>query len=414
MVKFPKMTNPAGSASPLAPKLNKPLTAEEAEKALARSAVPLVTKNSELEPEENNDYEIDETDDPEDQEENTTEEEVEEAGDTSALVTVTRVPTKKGSNLSPQQQQHLDYIKSLGKNQGRGVASLINMAEEMVTIGHHGIFESKQVRDLYITFRKESNTAAGKNREFNEGQDDHTITAQTSKLRSFYKVGDKWGTDGWSKMLAVARDIHVSILRNKDERKNLRSKQLVPTYEALVKIASEQMKKEKDAKGIAHEKYPQLLNEAQIRDVFIDPNKVDVEPSVKDVIDAAAKAIERVINGKVDPVTGTYTRENFAVNPGIKKGEEVPDDLSTGYALGVSLVWMLNAGERFKTGYILNREKEIADAKVAAEERKRKHNERIAREEQERIANKERREKQKADTAAAKKLETEAKQAAAE
>ena len=160
----------------------------------------------------------------------------------------------------------------------------------------------------------------------------------------------------------------------------------MPTYEALVKVASTQMKKEKDAKGIASDVYPNLLDETQIRDVFVDVNKKEAEPTVTDVIKAAAKAIERVIRGKVNPDNGEQTREAFEAP---KDGE---DDESVGYALVSSLSWMLDAGERFETGFKANREAEMAKAKADAEERHKKHQERMAREEQERIARKNKKE----------------------
>ena len=294
----------------------------------------------------------------------------------------------------------------MGTDQGKGVSSLIFLAEKCVNIGASGVFESSQLKDLYLHFRKNSNSAAGKNAEV--GEQDHTVVSNTSKLRTFYKVGEKFQTAGWSKMLKVARDIHVSILRSKDERKMLRSKQLVPTYEALVKVAQTQIKKEKDAKGIAHDVYPELLTPDQIKDVFIDVNKKETEPSVTDVIKAAAKAIERVIRGKVNPDTGEQSREAFEAPKDMDT-----DDNSVGYALVSSLSWVLDAGERFETGFKANREKEMAvEAKAAAEERKQKHNERIAREEKERIARKNKKEadaKAKAAEAAMAKEEAAAK-----
>ena len=275
----------------------------------------------------------------------------------------------------------------------RVVSSLIFLAEKCVAIGANGVFESAQLKDLYLHFRKNSNSAAGKNAEV--GEQDHTVVSNTSKLRTFYRVGEKFQLDGWSKMLKVARDIHVGILRSKDERKLLRSKQLVPTYEALVKVSQVQLRKEKDAKGVAHDVYPQLLTTDQIREVFVDPDKKEAEPTVTDVIKAAAKAIERVIRGKVNPDTGAETRESF------EAPKDDTDDESVGAALKASLNWVLTAGERFETGFIANRDKEIADAKALAEERKQKHNERIAKEEKERLAKKAAKEKAAKDKAAA-------------
>lgn len=310
-------------------------------------------------------------------------------------------PTKKaGGNLSVEQQKYWDEIGRLGIDQGKGVSSLIFLAEKCVAIGANGVFETAQLKDLYLHFRKNSNSAAGKNAEV--GEQDHTIVSNTSKLRSFYKVGEKHGMAGWSKMLKVARDIHVNILRSKDERKLLRSKQLVPTYEALQKVASTQMKKEKDAKGIAHEVYPELLTPDQIRDVFIDVNKKEAEPTVTDVIKAAAKAIERVIRGKVNPDDGSQTREAFDAP------KDDTDDDSVGAALKASLNWVLTAGERFEEGFIANRDKEIAEAKALAAERKQKHNERIAKEEAERLARKAKKEADAKAKAAADALAKEA------
>ena len=316
---------------------------------------------------------------------------------------VTDLPTKpatkvvakggKGSNLSPEQQKYWDEVGKLGTAQGHGVSSLISLAEKCVAIGANGIFETTQLKDLYLHFRKNSNSAAGKNAEV--GENDHTVVSNTSKLRTFYKIGERFGPDGWGKMLKVARDIHVQILRSKDERKLLRSKQLVPTYEALVKVGQVQNKKEKDAKGVAQEVYPQLLTADQIKDVYIDINKKESEPTVLDVINAAAKAIERVIRGKVNPDTGEQSRDSF------EHPKDAPDDNSVNAALDASLNWVLTAGERYKEGFIANREKEQAEAKKLAEERKQKHNERIEREEKERLAKKAKKEQEKKDKEAA-------------
>jgi hypothetical protein len=360
MAKFgpPKMKNPAAKPA---------MTATEAEEVLTAPAEE-VTNDSDTE--ESEQEIIDEVF-------GADEDEIEDKPTKPAKVVAAK---KQGSNLSPEQQKYWDEIGRLGIDQGKGVASLIFLAEKCVAIGANGVFESTQLKDLYLHFRKNSNTAAGKNAEV--GDNDHTVVSNTSKLRSFYKVGEKHGMNGWSKMLKVARDIHVSILRSKDERKLFRSKQLVPTYEALVKVASTQMKKEKDAKGVAHEVYPQLLDEAQIKDVFIDINKKEAEPTVTDVIKAAAKAIERVIRGKTNPDTGEETREAF------EAPKDDSDDDSVGAALKASLNWVLTAGERFEAGFIANREKEIAEAKKLADERHKKHEERMAKEEAERQAKK--------------------------
>lgn len=180
-----------------------------------------------------------------------------------------------GENLFRDQEKYLNRVRTLGS----GTSALILLAEIMVTIGADGIFDSSQLKELYMAFRKVSNTARGKS----VGTEEHTVIANTSKLRSFYKVGEKFGTDGWSKMLEVARDIHVDILRSKDERKLLRSKAVLPTYEALVKVAATQMKKERDVNGVIHDVYPNLLTEEQIREVFIDQNKKEAKPSIEDV-----------------------------------------------------------------------------------------------------------------------------------
>jgi hypothetical protein len=379
-----------GLFNPAAPP-KRVLTAQEAENVLTTPAPePEVEEDTDVTTDsEDTDQDIaDEvfgSEDGEDEEGEPSEDDVEEIADKPTKPAVTaKTGKKQGSNLSPEQQKYFDEIGKLGIDQGKGVSSLIFLAEKMVSIGASGTFESSQIKDLYLHFRKNSNSAAGKNAEV--GDQDHTVVSNTSKLRSFYKVGEKHGTPGWSKMLKVARDIHVNILRSKDDRKNLRSKQLVPTYEALVKVASTQMRTEKDAKGVAHPVYPNLLDETQIREIFIDPNKKEAEPTVTDVIKAAAKAIERVIRGKVNPDNSEQTREAFE-SP--KDGE---DDESVGYALVSSLTWMLQAGERFQTGFIANREKEIADAKALAEERHKKHEERMAKEEAERQARKARKE----------------------
>jgi hypothetical protein len=380
MAKFgpPKIKNPAARPA---------MTAAQAETALTEAPAEEVTNDSDTEEQNEQDI-IDEVfgNDEEDTDEEDTEEgdddEIEDKPTKSAsIVGKSSAKTgKSGSNLSVEQQKYWDEIGKLGVDQGRGVASLIFLAEKCVSIGANGVFETSQLKDLYLHFRKNSNSAAGKNAEV--GDNDHTVVSNTSKLRSFYKVGEKHGMNGWSKMLKVARDIHVSILRSKDERKLFRSKQLVPTYEALVKVASTQMKKEKDAKGVAHEVYPNLLDEAQIKDIFIDINKKEAEPTVVDVIKAAAKAIERVIRGKTNPDTGEETRESFEAP---KDGE---DDESVGYALVSSLTWLLDAGERYEEGFKANRQKEIDEAKKLADERHVKHQERMAKEEAERQAKK--------------------------
>ena len=74
---------------------------------------------------------------------------------------------------------------------------------------------------------------------------------------------------------------------------------------------------------------------------------------------------------------------------------------SVNAALDASLNWVLTAGERYQKGFIANREKEQADAKKLAEERKQKHNERIEREEKERLAKKAKKEQEKKDKEAA-------------
>lgn len=397
----PKIGNPAGS-----PK--RTMTAQEAEKALTMPEPEVTNDSEETEPEaEQTDQDIiDEVfgtdgengDDETDDEEEPDEEEIEDKPTKPATVVPPKAAKgKAGSNLSPEQQKYWDEIGKLGIDQGKGISSLIFLAEKAVTIGAHGVFETSQLKDLYMHFRKNSNTAAGKNAEV--GAEDHTVVSQTSKLRTFYKVGEKFGVDGWSKMLKVARDIHVSILRDKDARKYLRSKQLVPTYEALVKVASTQIKKEADAKGVKHDVYPQLLTEDQIRDVYVDPNKKETEPSVKDVIDAAAKAVERVIRGKVNPSTGEQTREAFEFT-----GDPNTDDNSVAYALTSTLSWILQSGERYQKGYIANREKEMAEAKAAADERHRKHEERMAKENAEREAKAKKRAEEKAKKEAEAKL----------
>jgi hypothetical protein len=391
MDKMPKFGPPKAKgalANPAAPK--RVLTAQEAENVLTTPVsepVEELTTDSEqseqdiidevfgTDPDEIDDVEPD--DEPGDED---SEEEIADKPTKPATVAQTAKGKSKGSNLSPEQQKYWDDIGKLGVDQGKGVSSLIFLAEKCVAIGANGVFESSQLKDLYLHFRKNSNSAAGKNAEV--GEQDHTVVANTSKLRTFYKVGEKFQMDGWGKMLKVARDIHVSILRSKDERKLLRSKQLVPTYEALVKVASTQMRKEKDAKGIAHDVYPNLLTQDQIREVFVDPNKKETEPSVTDVIKAAAKAIERVQRGKVNPDDGSQTREAF--DP--PKDDE--DDNSVAAALKASLNWVLTAGERYETGFIANREKEIEEAKVLAAERHKKHEERMAKEEAERQARK--------------------------
>lgn len=386
MPKFgpPKATKGA-FANPAAPK--RILTAQEAEEVLTAPApeeAEEVTTDSEQSEQEIID-EVFGTEDGDDENDGSTEPDDEPSeGDEEIEDKPTKPATKpmaksaKGSNLSPEQQKYWDEIGKLGVDQGKGVSSLIFLAEKVVTIGANGTFESSQLKDLYLHFRKNSNSAAGKNAEV--GEQDHTVVSNTSKLRTFWKVGDKHGIAGWSKMLKVARDIHVSILRSKDERKLLRSKQLVPTYEALVKVAQTQMKTEKDAKGVSHDVYPNLLDEQQIRDVFVDPNKKEQEPSVTDVIKAAAKAIERVIRGKVNPDNGEQSREAFAAP------KDDSDDESVGAALKASLNWVLTAGERYETGFIANREAEMLKAKADAEERHKKHQDRMAKEEQERQA----------------------------
>jgi len=386
MPKFGPPKAKGGLVNPAAPK--RALTAAEAEAVLIEKEEETSTIDSEATDEEqdiidevfgNGDEEEDEDEEASEDEDEESEEEIEDKPTKPAKVATKSV--KGGSNLSPEQQKYFDEIGKLGIDQGKGVSSLIFLAEKVVAIGANGVFESSQLKDLYLHFRKNSNSAAGKNAEV--GSEDHTVVSNTSKLRTFYKVGEKFGINGWSKMLKVARDVHVSILRSKDERKLLRSKQLVPTYEALVKVASTQMKKEKDVKGIAHDVYPNLLDENQIRNVFVDPDKKEQEPTVVDVIKAAAKAIERVIRGKVNPDDGTQTREAFEAPADMNE-----DDESVGYALVSSLSWMLDAGERFQTGFKANREKEMADAKIAAEERHKKHQERMAKEEAERQAKK--------------------------
>jgi hypothetical protein len=376
--KMAKFGSPKAKLSnPAAPKT---MTAPEVEEALEAPAEDTIDSDEQSEQDiidevfpEGDDEDTDE----EDTEDEEGDDEIEDKPTKSAKIVGAK---KQGSNLSPEQQKYWDKFGKLGQDQGRGISSLIFAAEECVNIGANGVFETNQLKDLYLHFRKNSNTAAGKNAEV--GDNDHTVISNTSKLRTFYKLGEKHGVAGWSKMLKVARDIHVSILRDKDARKLFRSKQLVPTYEALVKVASTQLRKEKDAKGVAHDVYPNLLDEAQIRDVFIDVNKKETEPTVIDVIKAAAKAIERVIRGKVNPDTGEETRESFEAP---KDGE---DDESVGYALVSSLSWVLDAGERYETGFKANRQKEIDEAKKLADERHQKHQERMAKEEAERQAKK--------------------------
>lgn len=387
-------------SNPAAPRI---LTAQEAEDVLVTPVsepAEEVTTDSEA-TEEMSEQDIinevfgtegEEAEEGEPTEEGDGEDEIADKPTRAATVAKTGASKKSGSNLSADQQKYWDEIGKLGADQGKGVSSLIFLAEKLVTIGANGTFETTQIKDLYLHFRKNSNSAAGKNSDV--GEQDHTVVSNTSKLRTFYKVGEKFQVDGWSKMLKIARDIHVNILRAKDDRKLLRSKQLVPTYEALVKVASTQLRKEKDAKGIAHDVYPQLLTADQIRDVFIDPDKKEKEPTVKDVIDAAAKAIERVIRGKVNPADGSQTREAFEAP---KDGE---DDESVGYALVSSLSWILDAGERYTTGYKANREKEVAEAKIAQDERHRKAQERKAKELAEQAAKKAQKEADKQRKAA--------------
>lgn len=285
-----------------------------------------------------------------------------------------RVP--EGSNLAGEQEQFFKEIEALGRDHGKGITSLITLAEKMVYAGATGIVDIKQVKDVYTRWRASSNTAAGKfNMEI--GAEDHTITSNTSKLRAFYKVGNHFKEAGWTKMLRLARDIHVQILRNKDERKLLKTS-LVPTYEALVKVASEQMRTEKDGQEVAHAVHPDLLTTDEIRKLFIPDNAQTNDPTVLDVIEVAAKAIERVIRGKVDEDTQTVIRPPFH--------QKMDQEGTVDSALKNSLEWILNAGEIYEKGFIAKREAIAEAARKTAEERHNKAEERKAAEAKEKAA----------------------------
>jgi hypothetical protein len=359
----PRVSNPA------APAKSQFITAAEAEAVLDKEQV--VTNDTENEEDQENTEEDEDIEDEDIEEGEENEDEIEDKPTKPAKV-VDKGETTKGSNLNKEQQAALNEIKELGKQHGRGLTSLIAFAEKMVTFGAEGTFESSHLKALYIQFRESSNTAAGKNKQISE--DDHTVNSNTSKLRAFFKVGEHFKTDGWSKMLSRARDIHVGILRS-DDRAYIRSKALLPTYEALVKVARDQMKTERDPRtNVSHRVYPNLLTDAEIREIYIDPNKVERELTVEDVIKNAIKSVQRVIKGKV--VGGETKREGFP-KPNLPDGE---DDGSVNRALDWAYDYMRMAGERYRTGFIKDLEAEEEAARVATEERAKKKAEKEARE----------------------------------
>ena len=146
-----------GFSNPAAPRV---LTSQEAENVLTTTCRPEDDENT-IDSEEQNEQDIIDEVFGTDGEDETTDDDAEgepsddvEDKPTKPATVAAKGTKKAGGNLSAEQQKYWDEIGKLGIDQGKGVSSLIFLAEKCVSIGANGVFETTQLKDLYLHFRK--------------------------------------------------------------------------------------------------------------------------------------------------------------------------------------------------------------------------------------------------------------------
>jgi len=280
---------------------------------------------------------------------------------------------QRAANEKAAQETFLNEVQALGADRGKGLSSLIALAEKITKAGHTSEIPPKMLNEVYRRFRLGSNTAAGKNATEAE-VDEAAVKAQGGKLKVFYNLGAKHGIEGWDDMLEKARDAHVAALRGgKAIRNTLKT---LPTYEALLDVAREQMRPDPTSgKGTAKRFiHPNLLTADEIAKVLM-PEGQTRDKDIFDVLDDAIRACERVAEGKErDNVTPEQekTGDVWARRPVDLKDEKKG---SAGQSLRFAIDYLYYAGEAFHKGFRKEREdrlkaaaqKKIDDAKRVAD-----------------------------------------------
>lgn len=188
-------------------------------------------------------------------------------------------------------------VAGIGGQYGTGKKALFNLAKKVTEAAGHKIItyekaeknaqgekEPTIAEKLYNSFskgyKKKAITDGG---VVMEATNDGSFRAQVSKLNCFIKLGNALADDAVP-LIELAADVHATLMADKANAKLVK---LPSTYSALVAVAREHMKPERNKV---------VMTEAELRDFFMGE-----EAKVKtgaDYVEAAIKSIQQARKGK--------------------------------------------------------------------------------------------------------------------